>query len=577
MTVFSVLLSAALIPFSLGLLYRLFRWIRGGAWPAGEGQSGGPLRDGTPGGKSPAEIPGLPAEETRPAGERQRQDSSRKGWRRWGRVLVRDVLLQYPVLRVSRRRWIMHMAIFGGFLGLFFLHALDDILLAPLVSGYEPTANPYRFLRNGFGALLLFGIGIAVWRRWTLPRLRERTRRRDWAPLILLAAIAVSGFGLEAVQKVSVRIYDDMVYDYVMVADETERAVLRTFWASNYAVAFPGDRNLPPPRPETMALGRSVHQDHCAYCHAPPGSAFVSHGLARMISPVGTILDALRAPELLQWTHILLCFAGLAWLPFGKFLHLVSTPAQLFSRSRDGDAAAGEMAMDACTRCGTCSRFCSVEPVHRILGNPAILPSEKLGTLRAGEWTSDRHPDAEALAHGHFICTGCLRCTQLCPAGIPLQTFWDGATAALTRRGYTEAHGWVRCRTAGEWADVLARRGPAGEPFRPVRLSDRPETFRDCVQCTTCTSVCPVVAASDDPESDLDFTPQQVMNLLRLQLTDLALGARMVWDCATCYQCQEQCPQGVRVTDVLYELRNLAEARLPRPTDAARRGGKDGP
>jgi len=26
----------------------------------------------------------------------------------------------------------------------------------------------------------------------------------------------------------------------------------------------------------------------------------------------------------------------------------------------------------------------------------------------------------------------------------------------------------------------------------------------------------------------------------------------------TCYLCQEQCPQGVKVTEVLYELKNLA-------------------
>ncbi len=36
----------------------------------------------------------------------------------------------------------------------------------------------------------------------------------------------------------------------------------------------------------------------------------------------------------------------------------------------------------------------------------------------------------------------------------------------------------------------------------------------------------------------------------------------MLWDCTTCYLCQEHCPQGVKVTDVLYELKNLAYQRL---------------
>jgi heterodisulfide reductase subunit C len=41
-----------------------------------------------------------------------------------------------------------------------------------------------------------------------------------------------------------------------------------------------------------------------------------------------------------------------------------------------------------------------------------------------------------------------------------------------------------------------------------------------------------------------------------------AMGARMAWDCLTCYRCQEACPQGVKVTEVLAELRNLASAQL---------------
>jgi len=46
------------------------------------------------------------------------------------------------------------------------------------------------------------------------------------------------------------------------------------------------------------------------------------------------------------------------------------------------------------------------------------------------------------------------------------------------------------------------------------------------------------------------------MHSCGLGLKDLAFGSSMLWDCLTCYQCQEQCPQGVCVTDVLYELKN---------------------
>jgi heterodisulfide reductase subunit C len=38
----------------------------------------------------------------------------------------------------------------------------------------------------------------------------------------------------------------------------------------------------------------------------------------------------------------------------------------------------------------------------------------------------------------------------------------------------------------------------------------------------------------------------------------MACGASMIWDCVTCYQCQEHCPQLVEVTDILYQLKNMA-------------------
>jgi heterodisulfide reductase subunit C len=87
-------------------------------------------------------------------------------------------------------------------------------------------------------------------------------------------------------------------------------------------------------------------------------------------------------------------------------------------------------------------------------------------------------------------------------------------------------------------------------------------SFSRCVQCQTCTNVCPVVAHGSGGNDAIDLTPQRVMNLLRLGLPELALGSRMVWRCATCYQCQQHCPEGIRVTDIICELRGLAVARL---------------
>jgi len=95
-----------------------------------------------------------------------------------------------------------------------------------------------------------------------------------------------------------------------------------------------------------------------------------------------------------------------------------------------------------------------------------------------------------------------------------------------------------------------------------LNLSAQAKTFSACFGCQTCTTVCPVVANYENPQDVLGLLPHQIMHAAGLGVRDLAFGSRMLWDCLTCYQCQEQCPQGVSVTDVLYELKNLAVSKV---------------
>ncbi|MCK4729590.1 MAG: 4Fe-4S dicluster domain-containing protein, partial [Desulfobacterales bacterium] len=74
--------------------------------------------------------------------------------------------------------------------------------------------------------------------------------------------------------------------------------------------------------------------------------------------------------------------------------------------------------------------------------------------------------------------------------------------------------------------------------------------------------VCPVVGNYENPQEVLGLVPHQIMHALALGRRDLTFGSRMLWDCVTCYICQEYCPQGVSVTDVLYELKNLSFIHL---------------
>jgi heterodisulfide reductase subunit C/nitrate reductase gamma subunit len=506
-------------------------------------------------------------------------------------ALIFDCLLQRRLLREDVWRWAAHMLIASGFVLLISAHALDRYVTAAVFSDYVSTLNPYLFLRNLFGAMVLAGAGIAVYRRSRNGTRRTLTKSGDWIALGILAVVISSGVVLESSQIISASLFDEMVEDYMGTDDPDDLRALQAFWFASFGVRFSKPAGLD--NPLLRAAGRDLHEENCAFCHSPPQSAFVSYPLSRVLIPLSNRLDAWRFDIWLWYLHWLACFAGLAYLPYSKFWHMVATPLQqLVAEVGDEPAAnaalrvtARALAFDACTDCAVCSLHCSVKPAYRIMQNPLILPSEKLQALRrpaGGRMT----PASELfrLSEGSFICTGCYRCTRLCPSGINLQDLWRSSEQDLIEWGFPEPHVWIRRRRADEWVQDLALGEPEAEKSdvtgagESVAVLDRSESFLACIQCATCSSVCPVVTAVDDARQDLDFTPQQVMNLLRLNLKDIARGTRMVWNCVTCYRCQENCPQGIKVADLFYELRNSAcdgYAALLKAQASIATGGKD--
>jgi hypothetical protein len=51
------------------------------------------------------------------------------------RVFFLEVIFQSKILRDDALRWFMHMSIYSGFTMLFFLHALDNLIVASLYPG----------------------------------------------------------------------------------------------------------------------------------------------------------------------------------------------------------------------------------------------------------------------------------------------------------------------------------------------------------------------------------------------------------------------------------------------------------
>ena len=127
------------------------------------------------------------------------------------KVFVLDVLLQVKVLKQDLLKWAMHMCIYYGFILLLLMHGLDKIVTSALFAEYYPTINPFLFLRNFFGVLIIVGIGIAVYRRFILKVARLRTSPMDLYAIIILAVIMLSGFLLEGTKITSYSKFQEMV------------------------------------------------------------------------------------------------------------------------------------------------------------------------------------------------------------------------------------------------------------------------------------------------------------------------------------------------------------------------------
>lgn len=105
------------------------------------------------------------------------------------------------------------------------------------------------------------------------------------------------------------------------------------------------------------------------------------------------------------------------------------------------------------------------------------------------------------------------------------------------------------------------------------------EELENCIQCGTCSGVCPLSIY-------MDHTPRQVMALTRSDFKNEVLSDHTIWLCASCYACTVECPKNIRITDIMYELKQRAiqegfyPKRFPIPvlarefTDMVRKNGR---
>lgn len=77
------------------------------------------------------------------------------------------------------------------------------------------------------------------------------------------------------------------------------------------------------------------------------------------------------------------------------------------------------------------------------------------------------------------------------------------------------------------------------------------EPFRACIQCGKCVGGCPSGRRTA-------WRIRILFKKTHLGLKEEVLSDPDLWNCTTCYTCQERCPRNVHTTDMVRLLRNLA-------------------
>ena len=334
---------------------------------------------------------------------------------------------------------VMHATMFWGFLALFMgtvLATVDYDVTLPLF-GYKLLKGDfylfYETVLDLFGLFFVIGLGMAVWRRFVGRPHNVDPTARFAAVLALLFVINVTGFVMEAARL----------------------AVVQPGWAAWSPVGY--------------ALGQAML------------AAGMSEG-------------ALRSTHLAVWIfHAVLALGFIAVIPHSYFVHLITTPLNIFfakltprgeipiiANLEEAEALGiskleefswkRRLDFDACVECGRCQAAC---PAY--MAGSALSPKRIIVKLKR-----HLHGELPGPIHGELIksdelwaCTTCMACVQECPA------FIDIVDTIIDLRRYLTLSEGALPSTAPQSLQNIQRAGnpwglPAGERLAWARGLDVP-------------------------------------------------------------------------------------------------------
>ena len=102
----------------------------------------------------------------------------------------------------------------------------------------------------------------------------------------------------------------------------------------------------------------------------------------------------------------------------------------------------------------------------------------------------------------------------------------------------------------GREEEVITRKN-IDPDFKQEIMDAGAESVALCFQCGTCTGACP--SGRRTP-----YRIRQVVRKAVMGLKEEVIADDTIWMCATCYECQERCPRGIKIVDIVKTVRNFA-------------------
>ena len=81
------------------------------------------------------------------------------------------------------------------------------------------------------------------------------------------------------------------------------------------------------------------------------------------------------------------------------------------------------------------------------------------------------------------------------------------------------------------------------------------EMFKTCEQCGHCSSACPITGVKN-------FNIRRILRHVELDLIDEMVDSPFPWSCTTCGRCEDVCPNGIAVLDIIRPLRSISPEKF---------------